>query len=140
MQSLREQPIVSLADAGNSDTFIADVFQPRPPFDEIENFQVWAGEAAEKIQEAMKRKNCAVTWVQLVIDHVGFMTILRFTHPLILGDAKTATTAIFKCVPAPFTDEQRRAVQQSLRPLDEVDRNRLAAWQTVASLRPAGKK
>ena len=61
MEYLREQPIVSLAD-GEMDTFIADVFTPRPAFDEIARFSdAWSTKAAEKMQEAMERKNCAVT-------------------------------------------------------------------------------
>ena len=89
MEYLREQPVVSLADAFQAQTFIADIFQPRPGFDEIVRFSgAWSTEATEKMQAAMKRKNCAVTWVQLVIDQHGLFVILRYEHPLILGDAK----------------------------------------------------
>ena len=50
MEYLREQPIVSLAD-GEMDTFIADVFTPRPAFDEIARFSdAWSTKAAEKMQ------------------------------------------------------------------------------------------
>jgi len=137
MELLREQPVVSLAGPGQAQTFIADIFQPRPAFDEIARFsEAWSTEAAEKMQQAMKRKNCPVTWVQLVIDQHGLLAILRFQHALQLCDAKKAAKVVLGCLP----DKQRLAAEHSLRPLDEVDRNRLAAWQTVASLRPAGKK
>ena len=137
MEYLREQPAVSLADAGVVDNFIADIFQPRPAFDDIARFsEAWSTQAAEKMQTVMKRKNCAVTWVQLVIDQHGLLVILRFGHPIILGAAKTAAKNFLRCLP----DDQRLAAEQSLRPLDEVDRDRLAAWQTVESLRPAGHK
>ena len=119
------------------DTFIADILDRRPVFDDIARFSAaWSTQAAEKMQAAMERKNCAVTWVQLVIDQHGLLVILRFGHPVILGAAKTAAKVILRCLP----NEQRRAAEQSLRPLDEVDRDRLAAWQTVNSLRPAGNK
>eukprot|EP00973_Karenia_brevis_P041451 5735341-Karenia_brevis.AAC.1 len=62
------------------------------------------------MQQAMGRKNCAVTWVQLVVDQHGLLAILHFQHPLILGAAKTAASVILRCLP----DEQRRAVEQSL--------------------------
>ena len=130
MEYLREQPVVSLADPGQSEAFIADVFQPRPAFDEI------CTDAAEKMRAVMERKNCAVTWVQLVIDQHGLLVILRFGHPSILGAAKGAANVILRSLP----DDGRLAAEQSLRPLDEVDRDRLASWQTVESLRPAGTK
>lgn len=137
MEFLREQPVVSLAEPGKTDTFIADVFQPRPAFDEIASSGAWCTKAGEKMHQAMGRKNCAVSWVQLVVDQCGLLAMLRFEHTLILGDAKKAAGVILRCLP----DEQRRAVEQNLRPLDEVDYNRIAAWQTVASLRPAvGKR
>ena len=136
MEYLREQPVVSLADTFQSQTFIADIFQPRPAFEEIARFSgAWSTQAAEKIQAAMMRKNCAVTWVQLIIDEQGLLAILRYEHPLILGDAKKAASVILKCLPK----EQRLAVEQGLRPFDEVDRNRILAWQTLESLRPVSQ-
>ena len=38
MEYLREQPVVSLADTFQSQTFIADIFQQRPAFEEIARF------------------------------------------------------------------------------------------------------
>jgi len=137
MAFLRVKPVVSLAGPGQTQTFIADVFQSRPAFDEIvRSSNAWCNEAVEKMRGAMSRKNCAVTWVQLVIDQHGLLAILRYEHPLALGDAKKAASVILRCLP----QEQRCAAEQSLRPMDEVDRNRIQAWQTVESLRPAGKK
>ena len=141
MQSLREQPIVSLADDVEMDTLIADIFQPRPAFDDVARFsKEWSTEAVKEMQQAMKRKNCAVTWVQLAVDQHGLLAFLRVANPLHLGNVKLAAKVLFKCLPAPFTNEQRCAVQKSLRPLDEVDRDQISAWQTVDSLRPAGQK
>ena len=77
-------------------------------------FQNWSNEAAEKMKTAMQRKNCAVQWVQLVVDHEGAMAIVHFQHPLILGHTKNATGVIMKCLPA----EQQRIAETSLRPLD----------------------
>ena len=123
------------------DTFIADIFQPRPAFDGIARFpEEWSTEAVKEMRQAMKRKNCAVTWAQLVIDQHGLLAFLRVANPLHLGNVKLAAKVLFQCLPAPFTNEQRCAVQKSLRPLDEVDRDRISAWQTVDSLRPAGQK
>ena len=103
MPFLRERPIVSLTCSNEIDTFIADIVQPRPAFDEIARFSnAWSNQAAEKMQDTMKRKNCAVTWVQLVVDQHGVLVILRFGHPIILGAAKSAAKVILKCLPNRF--------------------------------------
>ena len=136
MDFLHEQPVVSLAGPGQAQTFIAEVFQARPSVDKFAQLSQESTEAAKKIQQVMKRKNCAVTWVQLVIDQHGVLVILRYEHPLILGDAKKAASVVLRCL----RDDQQLAAQQSLRPLDEVDRDRIATWRTVESLRPPGQK
>ena len=123
-----EHPVVCLAGAGETDTFIVDVFEPRPSFDEMARFQSWGSDASQKMREGMDRKNCAVSWAQLVVDQHGFLALLKFKHGVQLGDAKKAATIILKCLPG--------AVEQNLRPLDEVDRDRICAWATVESLRP----
>ena len=127
---------MQLVDSGETDTFAADLFQPRPAFDEMAQFQHWSSDAAEKIKTAMQRKNCAVQCVQLVVDIEGVFLIIHFQHPLILGHAKSATGVIMRCLPA----EQQRAAKRSLRPLDEVDKVRIEAWASPASVRPAGNK
>ena len=135
---LREQPVVSLADPATHKTFMADVFEPRPAFAEIVRFsETWTTNAVEKIEQAMERKNCAVSWIQFVVDQDGFLVIMRFEHPIILGAAKTAARVLLRCLPDEATQV---AAMKSLRPLDEVDANRIRAWQTVASLRPAGNR
>jgi len=131
-----ERPVVSLADPGDTDTFIVEVFEPRPSFEEMVRFQSWGSDASQKMREAMARKRCAVSWVQLVADQRGFLALLKFHHEVQLGDAKKAAKVILRCLP----EEQHRAVQQDLRPLDEVDRDRLAEWMTIESLQPKGQK
>ena len=84
----------------------------------------------------MRRTKCAVRWIQLVIDQHGLLVLVHFKHTLMLANAKTAAGALLRCLPK----EQLRAVEQGLRPLDDVDRDRIAAWQTVDSLRPKGTK
>ena len=130
-----ERPAISLAGPGDADTFIAEVFKPRPSFDGMVRFQSWGSEANQKMREAMNRKRCAVGWVQLVADQCGVLALLKFQHEVQLGDAKKAAKVIFGWLPK----EQHCAVQQGLRPLDEVDRDRLAEWMTIESLRPKGQ-
>ena len=119
---------------GKVDTFVADVFQPRPDFENAARYHIWSTDAREKMRHAMQRKNCPVEWAGLVIDQLGLLAIVRFQKRLILGSAKNAASSILQCLP----DEQRRAAELGLRPLDEVDKDRISAWQTMADVRPRG--
>ena len=117
---------------------MANVFEPRPAFADIVRFsKAWHTEAVARIEQAMQRKNCPVSWIQFVVDKDGFLVILRLEDVRHLGNAKSAAKVVLDCLP----DEAARLnAMKSLRPLDEVDANRIRAWQTVASLRPRGEK
>ena len=136
---LRELPVVSLTDGdGDSQDFIADFPEPRPSLEHTKIWsEKWRAHIVEKATEAMKRKNCAVSYIQFVVDQHGFLVIVCFNHTLLLGDAKRAAKVLFKGLPDGATC---RAARKGLRPLDEVDADRIRAWQTAASLRPKGKK
>jgi hypothetical protein len=131
MEPLSVRHIINLARAGK--TFIADVLQPRPDFDELAQAQSWFTEAKVKMEEAMSRKNCQVAWSQLVVDQSGALVLLHFKHDVIVGAAKTAAGAILKCLP----EKHHATAKHGLRPLDEVDRDRITAWETLDSMRPA---
>ena len=135
MDYCREHLPVSPAAPGEANTFIADVLQPRPDFDKLASFHTWAKDASEKMCEAMKRKSCPVSWVQLVVDQQGFLALLKFRHDVQLCHAKLAAKAILNFI----EEDQRRIVQQKIRPLDEADRDRLAEWVTIEALRPKGQ-
>ena len=93
---LRDLPALSLSDA-KAQMFITDFPEPRPSF---EHAKLWAGQwrahIVEKIAEATKRKNCAVSYAQFVVDHQGFLGIVCFTHPIIIGNAKSAAWGHFQ--------------------------------------------
>ena len=117
---------------------MADVLEWRPALKQIDGWsKAWSTDAVKLIEEAMGRKNCAVSWIQFVVDQDGFLVIMPFEHVVQLCDAKKASKVLLRCLPDEATQV---AAMKSLRPLDEVDANRIPAWQTVASLRPAGKK
>ena len=139
MEFLREQPIVSLANAGKTDTFVAEIFEPRPTFEAILSYNTWSEDCRKCMNQAMQRKNSSVSWVGLFIDHRGCFMVIHFAHPIIVGSAKTAAGVLLRAIPHLPKEQQCRA-ENSLRPLDEVDRIRIAKWETVQSLRPATKK
>ena len=134
---LNELPAVSLTE-GKTKAFIADFPEPRPSFEHIKRWvEEWRAQIDERVPEVMKRKNSAVSRVQVLVDQHGFLLIACFKHPVILGAAKTALHAIFRCMPKEATDD---TAEEGLRPLDEADADRIRTWQTTATLRPKGKK
>ena len=135
---LRELPTVSLAE-GKTKAFIADFpEEARPSFEHAKIWvEKWRAQVVEKVTRAMKRKTCAVSCIQIVVDQHGFLVIACFNHPVILSTAKTAVGAIFRCMPKEAT---YGTAEDNLRPLDEVDADRIRGWQTVTTLRPKGKK
>ena len=112
--------------------------QPRPEFDHAKLWsETYSADAVKEIKESMQRKNCAVSYIQLVVDQHGFLIIVCVKHTIELGDAKRAARVLFRCIPFGATP---RTAEEGLRPMDEVDADRIRAWQTVASLRPRGQK
>ena len=136
MQFLHEQPSFSLVEGTKTDTFVADLFQPRPGFDELAAFHQWGTDARKKMLEAMDRKSCPVAWMALVIDEHGALVVLRFRQEIQPSNAKSATRYVLDCLP----QQQRDAVEKDLRPLDELDMLRIKAWKTLAALRPKEKR
>ena len=90
---LRELPTVSLAE-GKTKAFITDFPKPRPSFEQAKNWvHEWREQVVKNVTGAMKRTNCAVSCIQVVVDQHGFLVIACFNHPVVLGAAKTAVGA-----------------------------------------------
>ena len=69
---LRNLPVLSLSD-DESKVFITDFPQTRPAFEHAQNLvKEWRAHMIEKIADAAKRKNCAATYIQFVVDHTRF--------------------------------------------------------------------
>jgi len=133
MEFLSQVPALALSEeGGKQSTFCADVFQPRPPFEEIQNCASWSVSAQAQMEEALKRKTCRVSWAAIFVDESGMFAVFQFKHRLSLGDAKKGAEAILQALP----EAQRRAIELGLRPLDELDSERIRAWKTVSTVRP----
>ena len=134
MEFLREPLLVSLAvdERGERSSFAADLFSPRPSFEEIKAFQGWGERLQEDIAASIKRKACPVQWLAFFIDTEGAWMLAAAKTPVQMNNMRAALTPILRTLPA----EQLRAVKNTLRPLDEVDRNRIAAWNTIDAVRP----
>ena len=107
---LRELPTVSLVE-GKTTAFIADFSDLRPSFEHAKIWvEEWRAQVVENVTGAMKRKTCAVSCIQIVVDQRGFLAMACFNHPVILSTARTVVGAISAACPTkPPTVHQRKA-------------------------------
>ena len=134
MDFLREKLTVAAAAPGHSESFLANLLEPRPDFDTLTAFADWGAKVRQEMLASKARKKCPVAWVGLFVDHAGLSIVLHFTHQLKLCDAKTAARAMTHFL----AKELQQALWVNLHPLDELDRLRIDGWQTPTSLRPPG--
>ena len=81
----------------------------------------------------MQRAKCPVAWAVLYVDDTGMLVLFHFKHRLMLNDAKRGAKTVLQ----QFPEEQRRAVELGLRPLDELDQHCIKGWKTMTVVRPA---
>ena len=134
MDFLRQPLAVSLSKHSGSKhvCFAGDMFHPRPSFEEILEFKEWVEKLQEDITKLMGRKVCPVDWLSFYIDCEGVWMLATPKSEQSVNNMRQALNTILVALPK----EQRRAVEDSLRPLDELDAERLAAWKNVDDLRP----
>ena len=132
MDFLREKLTVAAAAPGHSESFLANLLEPRPDFDTLTAFADWGAKVRQEMLASKARKKCPVAWVGLFVDQVGLSIVFHFAHQLKLCDAKTAARTM-----TPFLVKgMQQALWVNLHPLDELDRRRIDGWQTPMSLRP----
>ena len=134
MEFFRGPLAVNLAERAGSKhvCFAADLFRPRPPFQEILPFADWGRELKVEMVKRMDRKACPVAWVAFFIDAEGAWMLASPKSEQTLCNMRQALSTVISTLPK----EQRQSVEDTLRPLDELDADRLAAWKTVDDLRP----
>ena len=138
MDFLREKLSLITAEPGLTDTFFADLLQPRPDFETLTAFNGWSVRLRQEMTAIKARKNCPVAWVGLFVDQAGLSIVLHFAHTLQLCDAKMAVRTLTHFL----VKDMQLALQSTLRPLDELDRKRIEGWCTPMSVCPPdlGKK
>jgi len=132
MDFLHELHIATLVDGGKGTTFVAYVFNGRPPYAEILAFSMWTAELQGQVAISMERAKFTLASMDLLMDKEGLIGIFTFTPRLQLSDAKKGMDSILHACP----EEQRLTVKSTLRPLDELDKICLDEMATVAALRP----
>ena len=132
MDFLREKLSLVTAEPGPTDTFFADLLQPRPDFETLTAFNGWSVRLRQEMTAIKARKNCPVAWVGLFVDQAGLSIVLHFAHTLQLCDAKMAAKTLTHFL----VKGMQLALQSTLRPLDELDRKRIEGWCTPMSVCP----
>ena len=132
MDFLQELPTLTLVDSTNVTAFAAEVFEGRPPFDEIVAGHSLVSELRRHAEMSVGRCLCQIVSMDLVMDAQGLIALFTFKGKTRMCDAKTGVETLIKTFPA----LQREAIVRTLHPLDELDKVRFDAMQTVRSLRP----
>ena len=134
MEFLRNKLTVTEAAPGLSESFFADLLEPRPTYETLVAFKDWAANAKQHMLRAQTRKNCPLAWVGIFVDKVGVAIVLHFTKGVQLRAAQTAASTLTQF----FEKEMQQALWANLHPLDELDLRRIDGWHTPMSLRPQG--
>ena len=134
MDFLREPLQISLAKRlpGRYLSFAADVFAPRPEFEDIEKYKDWAAGLQAKIQGRMgDKKEKKVAWMCVIIDGQGAQFLLAMRAAVKLNDAKQLLDTLLKDLP----DELLRPIMESLRAFDELDYERAKSYDLAITMR-----
>ena len=68
MEFLRNKLTVTEAALGLSESFFADLLEPRPTYETLVAFKDWAANAKQQMLRAQARKNCSVAWIGIFVD------------------------------------------------------------------------
>ena len=89
MDFLRDIPALTFADDGSRyTTFAAQIFEGRPPFQEIKSFMEWAEDAKEVITTSLA-KSPRIESVAFYIDRTGMFAIFNTDRRIQMYNAKS---------------------------------------------------
>ena len=140
MQFLEEVPQTRLVRCATKHLcFVAELFDPRPHWDQIVAYKLVAAALTKRVQKLAGREKCPFSALHIYIDQRGLWLLVRAKKEMQLCHARMTLGALLE----PFDDYEetaeltsRKSVEQTVRPFDELDKQRLDSWQTAAMLRP----
>ena len=133
MEFVQEPLTIGLADGGSKHlSFTAELHDRRPPFEEIESYRAWGHKLREELLVIMSKRVCPVQWVSIFVDEEGVFLLATAKTEVVVGNFKQGLGTVLRSLPK----EHQRAVERTLRPIDELDRDRVAAWTIASSLCP----
>ena len=89
--------------------------------------------------EMIRKTRCPVEYVAIYIDAQGALLVARFKTTIEVHNAKKALGNLMKVVDNHVNTMQvsmERTTKSTLRPLDEVDKERIEKWVTVSMCKP----
>ena len=125
MRFLTQRPVLKPSDeSGKYTTFFADVFAPRLPFDEIVSFTDTTAGLVTSMASVISRKASPITGAVLLIDGVGACLLVSTSKRIQVQAARSAIGTMIATLP----EAQQLSVENSIRPLDELDKGRIDDW------------
>ena len=110
MQFLMQRPLLEPSDEGGKYTsFFADVFAPRPPFDEIVGFTDAAASLEKSMAMLITRKASPISSAALIIDGIGACLLVFTSKRMQVQNARSAIDTVIAALPA----AQRRSVEKT---------------------------
>ena len=126
-------------------TFMAEVYAGRPPVDDVLAFKGVTTEWQEHFTRVLQggadpttrntprvRKN-SVSSIRILLDTTGACLVVTMARAMPMGDAKQAVGAFVGSV---LPERIRALIAETFRPLDELDKVRLDAMQSLVTFRP----
>ena len=140
MQFLEEVPQTRLVRCATKHLcFVAELFDPRPHWDQIVAYKLVAAALTKSVQKLASREKCPFSALHIYIDQRRLWLLVRAKKEMQLCHARMTLGALLE----PFDDYEetaeltsRKSVEQTVRPFDELDTLRLEAWKPMGDLRP----
>ena len=133
MSFLAHRPNVSLVESeGKYLTFAADLHLTPIPREHVEHNQPLFEYIEKHAGAYMLRTTCHFDFMGVVADDRGILLIAQSSKKQQLCNAKSGILSMI----GNNTEEQKKLLQQTFRPLDQFDADRIQEWVTVESLRP----
>ena len=96
--------------ASQHSTFAADLFSPRPKFEEIRSHAAWAQEKQEQMQALMDRKACPLAWLAFFMDQQGAWMLAASKKPTQLNNMRSGLTNMLSVWPKAQQDSVKKTV------------------------------
>ncbi len=134
MEFLREVPSAALCDetsvVGGYSTYFADIFEPRPPIDDIQQNIAWVNVLQNNLATLLERPSMPIKSLSVYFDVKGAFLLTTFKHAIRKSPAATAVDFAMRS----FPDREHRRILSTLHAFDELDKERIDAMQTVRSI------
>ena len=139
MAFLKFRPLVNLVDGDGQSKyacFTADLHTVPIPRADVNCNKAFFSDIEKYTGAYMLRATCRLNIVCLVADSNGLMLLVHHSTKDNLYNVRRMLLNIFSNIP----EEQKKLLQQTCRPMDQFDAERVQEWVDLESLRPIPPK